>query len=391
MDIPAHLEGLENLTVYQRPEHPDTLILHREQVFGITDSLLIDFVGSMAVDDSGRVYVTSGRPNGIKVFDPDGRYLTQIGREGRGPGEFVAAPGLNIISNQLYVVDYGAYRISIFSVDSLKLIRTVNINLTNKIKALADYAVHQIIPDKNGAFLVCFKKILREVPDLPEGIKIDTLYRSYYPINKEGRLIPKQVLRIQDQPVVTESIYQNVFPASFNFFSKPLVVVSNNGSIYTANSKDFLIKEYSPDGEYRRAFFHPYHNVSLTREIVLESNYDIMSKLISRGGISENMSQTMINSRLRLLRQIDLPPNWPALNDLLVDDENRLWLSTIVNDQTVYQWWVLDENGKLLAGFQWPRSKAIKIIKNGCVYTEETNKKTGLERVVRYKIAMSKG
>lgn len=370
-----------------RPEN--TIEIKRDASYGRTNDVLIDKIGSIAVDDSGRVYFSSNRPNGIHIFDPDGQYLTHIGREGQGPGEFTSAyPSINIFSGRLYAVDLLSYRVSVFSVDSLNLIRTVNINPTNKSKTLEDYFIHQIMPFKDGTFLVCFKKFLRDVSDLPEGTKIDTLYRNYYRMDKEGSLIPKQVLKIEDQPVVTESIYQNVIPVSFNFFSKPLVAVSSDGSIYVADTNDFLIKEYSPSGEYLSAFFHPYQNVSLSRETVLESSHATMSNLKSGVDISESMSETMMNSRLRLIRQMDLPPNWPALNDLLVDDENRLWVSTIVNDQEIFQWWVLDENGKLLARFNWPRSNPIEAVKNGYMYTRNTEKSTGLQQIVRNRIEM---
>ncbi len=74
---------------------------------------------------------------------------------------------------------------------------------------------------------------------------------------------------------------------------------------------------------------------------------------------------------------------------MLIDDQNRLWISTIVKDLDVYRWWVLEENGKLLARFTWPRNREIEVIKNGFVYAKETEDETGLERVVRYRIEMN--
>ncbi len=43
---------------------------------------------SIALDASGRVYVVDAKPAAIKVYDPDGRFVRTIGREGEGPGEF---------------------------------------------------------------------------------------------------------------------------------------------------------------------------------------------------------------------------------------------------------------------------------------------------------------
>lgn len=87
-NIPEEIRNLEHLTVYQRPEHPDTLTLHREQAFGNTDSILIGGIGDLAVDSLGRVFIGDVQKQLIHVFEPDGGFITQLGRVGNGPGEF---------------------------------------------------------------------------------------------------------------------------------------------------------------------------------------------------------------------------------------------------------------------------------------------------------------
>lgn len=44
--------------------------------------------GSIAVDETGRVYVADDKPAIIRVFTPDGKLVRTFGREGEGPGEF---------------------------------------------------------------------------------------------------------------------------------------------------------------------------------------------------------------------------------------------------------------------------------------------------------------
>jgi len=136
-EIPESLQKVTNLTVISADIWPgNTIQLKRDTSYGSTNDLFIDNIGSIAVDDSGRVYFTGGGPNVFNAFAPDGRFLTHIGRKGQGPGEFATVyPALYIISNRLYAIDILAYRISVFSVDSLKLIRSMSINPTNKIKA----------------------------------------------------------------------------------------------------------------------------------------------------------------------------------------------------------------------------------------------------------------
>ena len=43
---------------------------------------------SLAVDETGRVYVVDRKPAAIKIFSPDGTLIRSFAREGEGPGEF---------------------------------------------------------------------------------------------------------------------------------------------------------------------------------------------------------------------------------------------------------------------------------------------------------------
>jgi len=45
-------------------------------------------VMDVGVDPSGRIYVVDARNFRVQVFDPSGKYLRTIGRQGQGPGEF---------------------------------------------------------------------------------------------------------------------------------------------------------------------------------------------------------------------------------------------------------------------------------------------------------------
>ncbi len=56
---------------------------------------------------------------GIRVYDKDGKYLTTIGRHGRGPGEFVEKSYMTITpENQLVVFDRYQIRVTVFNVNS---------------------------------------------------------------------------------------------------------------------------------------------------------------------------------------------------------------------------------------------------------------------------------
>ncbi len=368
--LPKDLQELTNLTVYPGNEQPDyTINFKMKASYGNTKSALIGRIGGIAVDDSGRVFIVDSQQHTIHVYEPNGRYLTHIGRKGRGPGEFGFALSPKIFSNQLYIYDPTLLRIVIFSLDSLKVIHTINLDpiSRNRIQKLAGFYIRQIFFRNNGSFLVCFAQLNTKPPKVA-GQKIDDFHRLYYLMNNQGRLLPDQVYKQRDNIRLTGLINGRVQGAPFPFMGKPLIAFSNEGNIFSAWSQNFLIEIRDKNGKYLRSFYYSDKRVKMTEKDALN-------------GLSNKEFQ-------RILRQNELPKTWPALNAMKIDDQNRLWISTIVKNQKVYQWWVLTDQGKLLARFTWPRDKPIEVIKNGYLYTRETNKKTGMEQIVRYRIRM---
>lgn len=107
------------------------LSLHfkEEHVIGNNKSKPEDFffmspsqLGMVRTDHSGNIYVSDYQSNDIKVFDPDGNFLRNIGKKGKGPAEFTNISAIDINRrNELVVLDYSNDRVTWFS-DSGKLL-----------------------------------------------------------------------------------------------------------------------------------------------------------------------------------------------------------------------------------------------------------------------------
>jgi|GEM_PF-1773480 len=79
-----------------------------ERVFGV--------IQDVAVDRAGRIYVLDALARSIRVFTRDGRYLSSIGRMGRGPGEFFVPVAMAVDpDDRLYVLDQGNARVDVFA------------------------------------------------------------------------------------------------------------------------------------------------------------------------------------------------------------------------------------------------------------------------------------
>jgi len=357
----------------------------QEETFRSTEAVIVGDIAKFAADGENRVYIADSDQTTIHVFDPDGSYLTSLGREGKGPGEFTAFrshTSIKIHSNRLYVTDvigtsFFPDRIQVFLLEDLSFSHTIKLlaEYRDNFKQLEGYYPKRIYPFGNGRFLVSYHRF-------PNKYKDNESYIRYVIQDSTGYILTGPILEQKDltqlvYKVTNVSIpYQAITP--FPFFGKSLLAVSHEDHhLYAVpETEEFKLDVYKPDGKYLRSFQHSFENKSLTREGLIKRYGDTMSAL-GPGTIAADMIREAQN----------LPDTWPALNDMLIDDENRLWISTIVEDDEIYEWWVLKDTGELLARFDWPRNKEIKVVKNGKLYTEETDK-NGLARIGRYSIEM---
>ncbi len=382
IEIPEHLREVENLTVYPADVKPVYSInFEREAGFGDTEEVIFGRVGSLAVDGSGRVFIADGSERTIHVFHPDGNFLTSIGREGSGPGEFQNISGMKIQSGQLFVHDSRLQRIVVYSLSDLfadsgsaaTSAYSYTVELTpENWRHIEDSAGFSSTPSRffflgDESILTGFSKMYT-----PEE-----RYLRYYLLDHEGRIISDRILEQRDSDMYTTMIDGGSYVLRLPFGRKPLIAASDEGRIYAAYSDEFLVKKYNPDSGYERAIYYPYDSGVVNRR-------DVMSR------IGEDNA--------RILRDAEFPERWPVLEEMLIDDENQLWIATITDDDEQYEWKVLDQYGELLAQFQWPGNRLrpfyqseevekIQTIRDGYLYTRGTDE-MGVASIVRYRIEM---
>jgi hypothetical protein len=82
---------------------------------GYTEGESFQNPSDVAWDSQGNIYVADGLTRGrIAKYDPEGRFVTNFGGDGDGPGQFDGIHGLQIDTrDNLYVADYGNRRIQV--------------------------------------------------------------------------------------------------------------------------------------------------------------------------------------------------------------------------------------------------------------------------------------
>ena len=369
--LPDQIRSIDNVTVITLAKQvSDTVELEQAAVFESSDDIYMEGrLSEFTVDDRGRVYIAATQMGrlGIYVFAPDGEFITQIATYGRGPGEYESIRSIDVHDNQLFLLDARLQKFGIFELDGFTHVKdhVITRNRLTESDSLAKILhPYNLVVTDDSSYILKLRMLPRSRlhPDQPE---------VYYSLDRTGEMIPGKIFQLKGL-----SYY---FPAQgistpylMPFSRSSLVSFADDGRMFTANSNDFLIREYDPSGAYQRAMYFPFENADMSLdEIPLEKELQ------------------------RMLDQYDLPDTWPALHTMEPDDEEQLWVATITDSDSTFQWHVIDDDGTLHARFTLPGRRASRsaftkplvMIRNGFFYQKEQDADTGLERIVKYRIS----
>ena len=152
----------------------------------------IPSIGSLAVDDSGRIYIVDYQAAHVKVYDAAGVYLKTIGKQGQGPEEF-SRPSRVAITNEglLAVEDMGNRAIKMFTLDGtyVKSFSTATIRMYSRTTFSKQGYILGIATDIDPQNLVYeirkfdsdfqFQKIIRTCP-LPTPGELNPFHPVFF-------------------------------------------------------------------------------------------------------------------------------------------------------------------------------------------------------------------
>lgn len=359
--IPPEIQEIENLTIIDNePEFKVTFA--DSQRYGeiyipsLPPAPVLAYGAQNVVDGTGHVFRYDQNDVVIKKYSPSGELVGTIGREGRGPGEFVRIAALQVYDEQLKVYDADLMRISFFDIESREQVRSFLLEYESWDIEGAKYLFPRTFTMiGNQRYLVSVQT------EKEEGER----YSAYYLVNEVNEIISEKIVETQNKTTHignTKAGYRAGITLPFS--DRGEIVMSNSGHIYHMNTGEFLIRKYNIEGELEKAFYMPFEKDPLEEQEVLDQYHPNMHPVFD---------------------DVEYPETWPAIEQILIDDENRMWVAAIVNDKTIHQWFIIDEtSGDLLATFDWPRSKKVFAIQNGKLYAEMNDPEAGAKVVVGY-------
>lgn len=306
--------------------------------------LEFSFVTSVAVDSKGRIYVADRFIKAITVLNQDGSPLTQIGREGDGPGEFrfvwqlYALPGDSLAT---YDLDQG--RLTVFTPEAFGVAYTLS---------FPQAAPRLGVP--NGVLL------------FPDQRKIVAQYfRTFRPgQDPRGDYNPEQVVHVlnwdgtpERTSVLTLAAPQSlvwrqggrVGIALFPFGWPARIVRGPDGRLYYGKGDSLQIEIFDLAGQRIGTYSRSYTPPRITRRDL-------------------EWAETQVSERFRRALKEAAPERWPAFRQFTVDDKGRMWigLETPRGQPTV--WTIVDASGEMLCRSVLPEDLEIKLVKGDRVF-----------------------
>jgi len=361
-ELPPHIKAIDSLIVLQDDSlNHGSVKFEREMVY--TDSLLIEHIPAIVVDESGTVYLAgeSWNRRHIYIFDSDGSYSDSLGSYGIDEGQFQKVSALQIKNESLHVFDDQLNRRTSFQVKTGELIDTLGLSPDgiHLPDDWSDFSANIVRVREDDSYLMAFTRDRNPAYE-PEG------EIRYYAVNDSSEVVSDTILVQEDMQYLVGDYAGR--PAAFQLPvpEKPLLSVSENGRIYAAFSDEFLIHVHNSDGKHQHSYYLPFDRYDLSPDEIIHPRF------------SHNVQL------LRVRESATYPEKWPVIYSMLVDDEDRIWVSTITENRDELKWWVIDDRtGSITATFHLSFDKPIHLVKNGSAYTIEKND-MGFKEVVRY-------
>jgi hypothetical protein len=351
-------------------QNPIGIVFDSETVYEETNNVHFGSITSVVVDNKSRVFMADNSQLKIHIFNPDGSYVRSLGRQGQGPGEFENISELFLDNKYLHVVDRMQRRISVFDLSSFALFHDLPISLgqDNAQSQTRGQGRQGMMGGRTSSFP-------QQVNLLSDGNYLVTFASmggagqgTQVVMDPDGNIIDTDRIKIEESEFLTSSrqgagamlSIPDITPTTF-------ISTPGTGKLFANHNMKIEIKLFNEDGTLVRTFSKPYINHELKRDQVMAR--------VEGGAASERL--------MAMLQSVELPEKWPAVNRMIADKQNRVWVSTNTEMRELKKWIVFDEHGNQLAEFTWPASKRVVHVQDNYLYTLEQDE-FELSRVVKY-------
>jgi hypothetical protein len=324
-------------------------------------------------DDEGNFYVTDWDKRKILKYDPSGKYLLTIGRQGQGPGEF---QNLSIArfdtDGNIYVTDLASRRISFFS-------------------KRGNYLRQILIPDvfedlylgAKGGYVS--SRTMRQ--DSATGMAFKIVDGFF---NDKFELVTEFIAQnpTMNPPSGRDSTAMARFTAGIlsgmAYKPSPRHVVAADGTIYFGYPEDYVISVYSPEGRKTKTIRRDCDPIK-----VKDRDKDYFAEKTAKPFVIRSSSVRSSEGIEDILKFIEYPAYKPAYQSFCLMQNG--WLVVLVElaggEYSLFD--IFDENGRYIGQFEADLTAEYGwlFFKNNKAYAVVTDEE-GYKSIKRYDVTV---
>ncbi len=331
------------------------------------DSLYIESISAVDIDSNDQVYIAAERHQvrSVYLFSPDGVLLDTLGRYGNDPGEFESIRNIQIADSSLHVFDDQLRRTTRYSLVNHTLVDITEFNeiLLREQDDSVELSPAPVALWDDGNYLI-------EYRDNQNPAIYSNRVQYYRTGTESGVISESNLFELQAENYLIGDHAGRPSAFLLPYPERSLMTHLKNNLFYTAWSEEFEIQQRNSVGEVIQKITFPYKRAGLDAETMVSEDYSH-------------------NRQLQLTRQSAVyPSEWPAIYQMLLDDKGQLWLALIPENESVFEWWIVDPasgQNQIKAIFNWPRESLFTRITETYAYAVELDE-GGFKKVVRYRI-----
>jgi len=299
----------------------------------------------LAIAADGRVVVADRGTQEVRVFDADGHYLTSVGGQGRGPGEFRDLRNVFRLGDDSLLATEAGGRAHVFHVDG-HFGRQIRTDLAPGDGAARRY------PVMLGAFdtgeLVVTPYLHLPPPPEFEGAFRDTMYVSVF--DPEGHLL-RQLGRF-----LGRARYWQKVDISLPYPAETFVRVAGN-HLYVVDNARYEIQVRSPLGDLEMLIRKAHRPEPVRAEDMRryrDQQRARMRAAADAAASSESARERVLVVLEEVLDKVESPGAFPAIRDILVDTEGCVWVREYVRAPVATDWTVFGPDGVIVGRARLP-------------------------------------
>ena len=311
---------------------------------GEDQGVLFGQPAGLAVNSDGHIFVEDWFTSTVYVLSDTGELVDSLGREGEGPGEFVSLIGVFVgAGDSVYVFDDTIHRLSVFDPTTHRFAYSVSVSGDGSSNA------QELIGVVDDGFLVLYKTPFY-APELERGVALsEDRFALVRRVSRRGKVIGEPVMSLPDVQMIVgrdKGRYQ-ITPLPFG--RHYTYQLGANGLLYSGWSDTINITLSTIEGQALGSI-----------------RYEQQASPVTRKDMDAYLAD-MSDSARRVIRDADIPETKPAYTTFVVDDQERVWVRILVEDETS-RWLILNAESAVEVEVLLPASVDLKVIKSGKAY-----------------------